>query len=73
MRIWQDDDPLDEREQNIERPTWPELSAFDGLLRDRETYYRRRGWWHRMWDKTDLLESLRTKMHRAFHRRRRGD
>lgn len=73
-RRW-DDGPLDahyerEREDDIEHPTWPEVFAYDGLLRDREQYYRRRGWWERMWDQTVLLESLRTKMHRAFHRRR---
>jgi phage gp46-like protein len=61
------DDPS--REGDLEEPTWAEISELMTTLRDREHHLRRRGWWARAFDATVRLESLLSKLRRAFHRR----
>lgn len=65
MMIWR----RSERESSVDEPTWEELEAVDAFLRDRESYLRRSKQWEKAWPATELLESLRAKLHRAWCRR----
>jgi hypothetical protein len=52
----------------VDEPTRDELLAMDEFLRDRECIMRRTKQWEHAWPSTDLLESLRAKLWRRFHR-----
>jgi hypothetical protein len=56
-------------EPPVDEPTWAELSAFGAFLRDRENILRRTKQWAKSLPDTELLESLRGKLHRAWCRR----
>lgn len=56
-------------EPPVDEPVIGELTAFDAFLRDREGYLRRSKQWDSEWEHTQLLETLRGKIWRNWHRR----
>jgi hypothetical protein len=69
--VWEDDDPPHDTDPDheLQHPTWPEIAELMATLRDREQHLRRRGWWERSFAATERLESLLSKIRRAFHSR----
>ena len=70
MMLWRrngGDQPDDE--PPVDEPSWQELSALDSGLRDREQFLRRGKAWEKEWPTTELLETLRAKLRRVWHRR----